>query len=204
MTRNDGEYNTKDKLVDNWTWCPSTVPGEAMGGEPGGNKCTGRINLGRPQAISVPRGLFWTTTLVVLTYHDPLVNIFLQKVSPLSLSSLGQSLLAVFFVPFWDERGTIFWGGARQGCSAYNILCCFLWVITVPVSYCKRSGFPPPPKSGIAWVCAHAAVTASPVRGNICLAFPDLVGERGGGVYIYHRIFVTFLLVSHPLGNSNW
>ena len=184
MTRNDGEYNTKDKLVDNWTWCPSTVPGEAMGGEPGGNKCTGRINLGRPQAISVPRGLFWTTTLVVLTYHDPLVNIFLQKVSPLSLSSLGQSLLAVFFVPFWDERGTIFWGGARQGCSAYNILCCFLWVITVPVSYCKRSGFPPPQIRDCLGVRTCRCHSVSCER-KYMFSIPWSSGGEGGGGGIY-------------------
>ena len=95
------------------------------------------------------------------------------------------------FVPFRDERGAIFGGGTRQGCSACNILCHFPWGVTVPVLQRTRSGDNPPPhlpligdRSGM---LAHANATASPVRGSICLASPDLGG--GGGIYISEHLW---------------
>ena len=40
---------------------------------------------------------------------------FFTKGFPLSMLSLGRSLLAFFaLIPFRDERGTMFWGGARR------------------------------------------------------------------------------------------
>ena len=135
-------------MVDHWTWCRYTIPGEVMGIQPSINECTGREYFGRLREMSVPMGGgwgFWPIALGVLPYRGPLETIFYIRF-PFFLPCLGRSPLAFFvFAPFWDERGVIFGGGARQGCSVCNILCRFMWGVTVPVSQHTRSRYNPPP-----------------------------------------------------------
>ena len=69
---------------------------------------------------------------------------------------------------------------------------------------CTRSRYntpTPTPQLGITRACAPANAAASPVRGSICLASPDL-GRFWGGAYIYQIICGTPPLACRPLETS--
>ena len=184
MRLNYGEYNTKSTSVDYWTWCCSTVPVEEIGFQPRRDEwVVSNMSEIPGQCPCCGRGGVWPLAVSVLPYLGPLGTIFLQKVLP-SLCHIwvDRRCLSFIFVPFWDERGAIIWGGAHWGCSAFNILFCFPWGVTVPVSQhtCSGQNIPntPPTSLGISQECAHANTAAYPVRRSICLVSPNL-GEEG-------------------------
>ena len=84
-------------------------------------------------------------------------------------------------------------------CSACNILCHFLWGVTVPLLQRTRLGDSRPPpigdRLGMRAHAAPAAAAASPVRGGIFLASPNMGEGR-----IYKGAFVE----PPPLRAAPW
>ena len=158
-------------MVDHWTWCRYTVPDESMVSQTRHDEWIGRRNLERPWAMSAPmgRGGVWLIAWGVLPYCVPLGTIFCIRFPPLS-AVLGSIVVScfLFLSPFGITRCN-FLSGARQGCSACNILCCFLWGVTVPVSHhtCSREN---PPIMDLLGMRERANDAASPVSRSICLA----------------------------------
>ena len=67
----------------------------------------------------------------------------------------------------------------------------------------RQQNNPQPPNRDHSVMVARVNATASPVRGSIYLASPDM-GRFWGGAYIYRSICGTLPLASLPLGKSDW
>ena len=129
---------------------------------------------------------------------------FYAESTPLFQTSLGLSLLAVSCSSsFWDECDAIFWGGVRRGCSACNILCRFLWGVTVPVLQRTRSweNCPTPTPTPIGDPSGMRVPRPRRLPWVEVSVYHPLIW--GGGVeFIYQSICGTLPLMSRPLNRE--
>ena len=173
------KYNKTGKGVEHWTWCCSTVPGEAMGGLLRRDEWMGRRHLRGPWSMSMPRGN--------LTYFPSRSFLprsigkycFCRRFSPPSAVFTSIVFSCFLFSPPFEMNAAQCFGSARIRDVPHVIR--FVVFFGLLLSLCRRVRVqePPPSDWGMLNIYVHSWETPQQWRVRTPKTTPNLGG--GGG-----------------------